>query len=83
MQNIEKLLRVAGDSEAAIQINRWGNEYFLKFRPLKEILEAEYGVPKDYNLLTLTFAQSLQQLLPYITEQSSSLSFGEIDFNSE
>lgn len=83
MQNIEKLLRVAGDSEAAIQINRWGNEYFLKFRPLKEILEAEYGVPKDYNLLTLTFAQSLQQLLPYITEQGSSLSFGEIDFNSE
>lgn len=83
MQTIEKLLRVAGDSDAAVKMNRRGNEYFLKFRPLTEIIVAEDGVPKDYDLLTLGFAQSIKQLLPYITEQAPPLSFREIDFNGE
>jgi hypothetical protein len=82
LKTIEELLLVPGDSEAAVQVNRWGNEYFLKFRPLMEIIVAEAGLPRDYSLLTLAFAQSMGHLLPYITENVPAVSFGEVTFNS-
>ena len=83
LKRIEELLRVPGDSEAALRVNRWGNEYFLKFRALMEILFAEQGVPQDYKLLTLEFAQSMQPLAPYVTKSQSAISFGEVTFQSQ
>ncbi|HEX5702657.1 MAG TPA: hypothetical protein VFX97_05525 [Pyrinomonadaceae bacterium] len=77
---IEQLVRVPGDNEAAIRVNRWGNEYFLKFQPLVNMIVAEEGLPKDYQLLTLPFASSMQSVLPYITYGDTGISFGEVTF---
>jgi hypothetical protein len=68
LDKIEGLLRAEGDSEAAIQLNRRGNEYFLLFRPLLEIIIAEHGLPRDYYHLTLDLIQALDSLLPLTTE---------------
>jgi hypothetical protein len=68
LDHIERLLRADGDSEAAIQLNRRGNEYFLLFRPLLEIIITEHGLPRDYNHLKLDLIQALRSLLPLTTE---------------
>ncbi len=65
---IERLLRAAGDSEAAIRLNRWGNEYFLKFRALLQIVIDENRLPRDFNLLTLDFINALRPLLEWTSE---------------
>ncbi|HVF09644.1 MAG TPA: hypothetical protein VNA16_02520, partial [Abditibacteriaceae bacterium] len=81
LSSIQKLLLVSGDSEAALQVNRRGNEYFLKFRPLVAMVIAEGGVPKDYKLLTLQFVSALRPLLPYVTEAARpAISLGEVTF---
>jgi len=84
LETIEKLLRTPGDDEAAIRVNRWGNEYFIKFRPLIEIIIAEQGIPTDYTLLSPEFVLALRALLPYITEGARQrIAFGEIAFGGE
>jgi hypothetical protein len=82
LDEIEKLLRVAGDNDAAIQLNRRGNEYFLKFRALVETVIAENGVPTDYAHLSREFIQSLRPLLAFVTEGTRQrLSFGAVAFS--
>ncbi len=82
LETIDKLLRVPGDSEAVIRVNRWGNEYFLKFRSLIEIVIAENGIPSDYALLNWEFAWALRPILDYITENvQQRISFGEVVFS--
>ncbi|MDX6696086.1 MAG: hypothetical protein QOF02_3689 [Blastocatellia bacterium] len=77
----EKLLRVAGDSDAVLHINRRGNEYFLKFRALIETVIAENGIPTDYAHLSREFIQSLRPLLAYTTAGARQrLSFGTVAF---
>jgi hypothetical protein len=68
LETIEKLLRAPGDSEAAIQINRRGNEYFMKFRPLLKMTDAERGVIADYRHLKPEFEQAIRALVHYTTE---------------
>lgn len=81
LKSIQKLLLVPGNSEAALQMNRRGNEMFLKFRPLVEMVISEGVLPKDYRLLTLGFVLALRPLLPYVTEAARpAISFGEVAF---
>jgi hypothetical protein len=68
LDDIERLLRADGDSEAAIQLNRRGNEYFLLFRPLLQIIITEQGLPCDYYHLTPDLIQALRPLLTLTTE---------------
>jgi hypothetical protein len=83
LEEIEKLLRASGESDAAMQINRRGNEYFLKFRPLVETVIAENGIPTDYAHLSREFIQSLRPLLAFTTESTRQrLSFGAVAFSN-
>ena len=68
LNHIERLLRADGDSEAAIQLNRRGNEYFLLFSPLLKIIIAEHGLPRDYYHLKPDLIQALRSLLTFTTE---------------
>ena len=82
---MEKLLTVPGDdelmAEAALRVNRRGNEYFLKFQPLLELVVAEGGMPVDYPQLTLNLVLTLRKLVPYTTEAARQrVSFEEIEF---
>jgi hypothetical protein len=54
---IDRLLKSAGPG-----LNRRGNERFLKFRALLEIIAEEKGVPSDFRHLSRDFC--LQQLAP-------------------
>ncbi|HEY6190517.1 MAG TPA: hypothetical protein VIW80_22895 [Pyrinomonadaceae bacterium] len=82
LEEIEKLLRASGEHDAAIEINRRGNEYFLKFHPLVETVIAENGVPADYAHLSREFIQSLRPLLAFVTESTRQrLSFGAVTFS--
>lgn len=84
LETIEKLLRTPGDSEAAIQMNRRGNEYFLKFRPLVELIIDEKGIPTDYALLSREFVGVLRPLLNYVTESvRPRIDFREVTFQEE
>jgi hypothetical protein len=84
LDHIERLLRADGDSEAAIQLNRRGNEYFLMFRPLLQIIITEHGLPRDYNHLKLDLVQALRSLLPLTTEAQIPRSQAQIvEFISE
>ena len=81
LDTIEKLLRAPGDHDAAILLNRRGNEYFLTFRPFLEILIAENRLPSEYAHLTLEFEQALRPLLDYATERAEPrISFGSVAF---
>lgn len=78
---IEKLLRTPGDNEAAIAVNRRGNEYFMKFRPLIELIIEEESIPTDYFHLSRKFVGAIRPLMDYITEVGEQrISFGEITF---
>jgi hypothetical protein len=84
LDTIETLLRTPGEHEAAIRINRRGNEYFLKFRPLLKIIIAENGLPSDYALLTPEFVQAVRSLVNYVTEDvRQRITFGEVAFEDE
>jgi len=73
------LLKVPGDNEAAINLNRRGNEYFLKFRPLVDIIIQEKAIPKSYKVMSLV--QALRPLLDYISESiQQNIVFGEVEF---
>jgi hypothetical protein len=71
LATIEKLLAVTGDddlaSEAALRANRRGSAYFLKFRPLLELVVDEGGLPAGYPQLTVGFVLALRRLVPYTT----------------
>jgi hypothetical protein len=78
---IEQLLRADGDSEAAIRLNRRGNEHFLQFRALIETVIEEDGVPKDYKHLTVEFLRAVRRLLDLTTEHSGPrLDLGNVEF---
>ncbi len=78
---IEQLLRAGGTSEAAFRINRWGNAYFLKFRPLVQIVIEEKGVPRDYAHLTADLIRALRPLLDLSTEGvGAEVEFGDVEF---
>jgi hypothetical protein len=84
LEEIEKLLRASGDDDAAMLVNRRGNEYFLKFRPLVETVIAENGIPTDYAHLSREFIQSLRPLLAFTTESTRQrLSFGAVTFGDD
>lgn len=80
---IGRLLSAGGTSEAAVRLNRWGNQWFLKFRPLLEIVIDEGGVvPRDYRHLTTGLVTALQPLSKLTTEVvESTVEFGQIDFD--
>jgi hypothetical protein len=85
---MEKLLTVAGDgdlmAEAALRVNRRGNEYFLKFRPLLKIVVEGEGSHLDYAQLSREFIWALQALVPYTTEAArQKMSFEEIEFEED
>ena len=82
LDTIEQLLCAEGDSEAAVGLNRWGNEYFLKFHALIQTVIAEDGVPADFNLLTPGLILTLRPLLAWTTEEGRGprLDLGVIQF---
>lgn len=84
LEKIKKLLEVSGDSEAAMQLNRWGNEYFLKFKPLLKIAIAEKVWPKnDYALMSWEFYHALRPLLDYIEEEAAAtMAFRAVEFQT-
>ena len=67
MQPLEEYLRASGSNDTGLRLNRWGNEYFLKFFALIEIIIAEDGLPKDYRHVTPRLAQAIERLWPYTT----------------
>ncbi|MBN2332419.1 MAG: hypothetical protein JXO49_12595 [Deltaproteobacteria bacterium] len=88
LQVIRKLLLAAGEGAGAAQavhLNRRGNEYFLKFRPLIDIIIAEGGIPAGYGRLSREFVQEhLRPLLDYVAERSGErFSFGTLSFASQ
>jgi hypothetical protein len=88
LTRMENLLTVAGDddllSEAALHVNRRGNEYFLKFRPLLELVVEEGGLPEAYPHLTLDFVLRLRALVPYTTtEARQRIAFEELAFEAD
>jgi len=68
LETIAELLLTSGDNEESIQRNRQGNEYFLKFLPLVQLIINEGGVPTDYAHLSREFVGALRPLLNYVTE---------------
>jgi hypothetical protein len=72
LDRIERLLCASGECEegleAAIRLNRWGNEYLLKFHALIQIIAAEGCVPTDYNHLHPGWIPALRPLLDFTTE---------------
>ena len=84
LDHIERLLRATGDSEAAIQLNRRGNEYLFLFHPLLKIIIAEHGLPRDYYHLTPDLILALRPLLSLTTEaQVSGPQAQDVEFISE
>ncbi|MDM8515094.1 hypothetical protein QUF76_02755 [Desulfobacterales bacterium HSG16] len=81
IETIEQLLRFPGDNDEALRVNRFGNEYFLKFRPFLEILEEENGIPSEYHYLTRTFYRALRPLVDFATfGEKRGLNFGDTEF---
>jgi hypothetical protein len=81
---IEELLRAQGSSDAALRLNRWGNEYLLKFLPLVEIVVAEKGVPRDYRHLTPDFVTAIRCRLQYATYNvRHKIEFTPVEFETE
>ncbi len=57
-------LAAPGDSLSGRRLNQVGNEYFLKFRALLEIVAARGGVPVEFRHLSHDFC--LKRLLPLV-----------------
>ncbi len=72
LDRVERLLHASGGSEesleAAIRLNRRGNEYLLKFHALIQIIAEEGRVPTDYNHLHPGWIPALRPLLDFTTE---------------
>lgn len=83
LETIENLLRTPGDSEMAIRLRQRGNAYFLKFRPLVDIILAEKGIPRDYRLLTREFVHGLLPLLNHVADGQQHISFGEVAYKEQ
>jgi hypothetical protein len=83
---IERLLQTgrAGEGisqQAALSLNRRGNEYFLKFYPLIEMIKDDGHPPTDFRLLTNELISSVGRLLDWITlGATSGLKIGQIEF---
>lgn len=83
LQTIATFLRLRGNDDVIRQLNRRGNAYFLKFRPLLQLIVDEGRIPTNYRHLTLTFVTALQQLVPYVTQKSRvKVAFEPIVFES-
>lgn len=82
---IERLLHAEGNTQAAIRLNRWGNEYFLKFYALIQMIIAEDGMPTDYNHLTRDLVLALRPLLQWTSMGGTiqRLHLGTIEFGDE
>ncbi len=86
---IASQLRAPGDSLSGRRLNQVGNEYFLKFRALLEILAAWGGVPGEFRHLSHDFC--FKRLLPLVAlatitggqrlEQATSVSFSKVKFS--
>lgn len=83
LERIDRLLR-AGDGRAALELNRRGNEYFLLFRPLAEMVIAEDKVPTDYKHLSAHLPGLLVPLMNLTTEPAPSAAVsGPVRFESQ
>ncbi len=58
-----RLLRFTGEGDTAMRVNRLGNEYFVKFLPLLQIITEEEGLPPEYEKLTYEFYRALRSLV--------------------
>ncbi len=86
---IAGLLKASGDTLSGRRLNQVGNEYFLKFRALLEILAHRRGVPGEFRHLSYDFC--FKRLLPLAAlatitggqrrEQSTPVSFSTIKFS--
>lgn len=84
LEAIDRMLRVPGDSDAAIEMTRRGNEHFLKFRPLVQAIIDGGGMPQDYALLTTDFVMTLRGLLNYVAGgPARRIDFTEAEFVSQ
>ena len=82
-------LAAAGDSLSGRRLNQVGNEYFLKFRALLEIIAERGGVPGEFRHLSYDFC--FKRLLPLVAmatitggqrlEQPTSVKFSEVKFS--
>jgi hypothetical protein len=85
LDTIERLLRAQGETDATIALNRWGNEYFLKFHALIETVKAERVLPADFRLLTWGLLVELRRLMEWTTEPGHGprVDPGNIEFPDE
>lgn len=83
LETIERLLRFPGDTDTAMQVNRRGNEYFLKFRPLLEFVIEENGVPKDFKYLTPVLVDAIRPLVDLATFGGEQGLGGRLEFESQ
>jgi hypothetical protein len=65
---MERLLRAGGENEAAIRLNRRGNEYFLKFRPLAQIIIDDDHPPTDFNLLSNALIGAVRSAMRFTSD---------------
>jgi len=86
---IASQLGASGDSLSGRRLNQVGNEYFMKFRALLEIVAARGGVPGEFRHLTHDFCfKRLLPLVPLATitggqrlKQQASAKFSEVRFS--
>ena len=84
---IERLLRAGSSSDgasaqAALNLNRRGNEMFLLFYPLIETIKTDGHPPTDFNLLTNNLILASSRLLDWVTlHGASGLKMGQITFD--
>jgi len=86
---IETMLAAAGDGKSSRRLNQTGNEYFLKFRALLEIVANHGGVPGGFRHLSHNFC--FKRLLPLVSlatitggqrrEPGALVDFGQINFS--
>ena len=86
---IKTQLTASGESLSGRRLNQVGNEYFMKFRALLEIVAARGGVPGEFRHLSHSFY--FKRLLPLVSlatisggqrfEQKSLTKFGEVKFS--
>ncbi len=86
---IETMLAAAGDGNSSRHLNQTGNEYFLKFRALLEIVANSGGVPGGFRHLSHDFC--FKRLLPLVSlatitggqrrEPGALVDFGRINFS--
>ena len=88
IHTIQSLVQLDGTSEATILMNRRGQEYFLLFHPLVEIIIARKQIPTEYQYIDIQFVKKhIRPLLNYIGEMpdgnQSSMAFSSVQFEKE